>query len=241
MRPLALVYVASAALVLAAAALPSPFLAVLGVETPACDPSTFTFNGSVPSKTVKPVGTDSIRDARHKGVSDGLEQGARDLGLDPKKDKDLAKNIRETVQDVFKLEFDAVTLTSTSWSYSFTRREDQTVKTLTVNWKTDVVILLPENAGAQLTDHEIGHKLIEEKVKDLAKTRFQAAAAGILDQNIPAAQIDAQIKAVAATMRAISQAAQAAYDNATNHGVDGGADQQDDATNAFNQAAAANP
>ena len=236
-----LVIVASAALVLAAVAVPSPFLAVLGVETPSCEPSSFTFNGSVPTKTVQPVGTDSIRDAKHKGVGDGLEQGARDLGLDPKKDKELAKHMRGTVQDVFKLEFDAVTMSWTSFSHGFTRRPDQTVQTLTVNWKTDVVILLPQNAGAQLTDHETGHKLIEEKVKDLAKTRFQAAAAGILDQNRPAAQIDAQLNAVAATLRAISQAAHAAYDAATNHGVDGGADQQDDATNAFNQAAAANP
>lgn len=224
----------------AAAAAPSPFLAVLGFEVPACDPGKFVFDGTVPTEVIKPVGTDSIRDAKHKGVTDKLEEGVKKLGGDPKS-KITAKNIKDTVQEVFKLDLDAVTMTERNYSWTVERRPDQSIKLLTVVWKTNVVILLPENASAQLTNHEDGHRQIEVNLKDLANARFTTESANIVDKVLANAEVQAKIDAVAAKLMKIGDEAQSAYDTATVNGTQGGANQQQAATNAFNAAVANNP
>jgi len=108
-------------------------------------------------------------------------------------------------------------------------------------WKSTVVILLPENASAQLTNHEDGHRQIEVNLKDLAKTRFTTMSADIVDKQVDNATIQSKVDAVAATLNKIGDEAQSAYDTATVNGTQGGENQQQAATNAFNAAVAANP
>jgi hypothetical protein len=237
MQKAVLVCTLAVAAALAAVGAPSPFLDVFGFQ--ACE-GQFVFNGSVPATTVKPVGTDSIRDAKHKGVTDKLEEGVKQVGGDPK-NKSTAKNIRDTVGDVFKLDLDAVTWTERTWNWTVTRRADNTVNLLTVTWKTLVVILLPANADAQLTNHETGHRQIEENLKDLAGARFGAEKAKIVDKVITNAEIEAILAPVAAKLMKIGDEAQSAYDSATQNGTQGGENQQAAATTAFNAAVANNP
>ena len=55
-------------------------------------------------------------------------------------------------------------------------------------------------ASTQLTNHEDGHRQIEEHVKDLAKARFQAESAKILDKNLDDATVTGMINAVKDTL-----------------------------------------
>lgn len=221
----------------------APFRAFLAFANHQCGHnSVFIFEGSVPSATVKPVGTDSIRDAKHPGVKAGLEQGLTTAGADPGTRQSRAA-VRSTVQSVFQGDYDAVTHIESFFNFSVERNssDGNKISKLTVIWKTTCVILLPANADAQVTSHEDGHKLIEEKTKDLANTRFTVVSAQILDQVLSDAQVSALLVPIKTTLEKIANDASTAYDAATNHGTEGGVDQSIPATDAFNTTAAANP
>jgi len=195
------------------------------------------------STTEKPVGDDSIRDAKHKGVKDALDHGITALGGDPSS-KNSAGAIRDSIQKIFGDGYDADTHIETNYSRSIGRHSDQTICPLTVVWKTKIVILLPKNASDKMTKHEDGHQLIEEKVKELAKTRFLAASANIVNKNLTAAQVDAILDPISQKLMKIAVDASKSYDDVTTNGTDPAVDaagQATAATNAFDAAAAANP
>lgn len=233
MRRTVLVNVAAAFVFALGAIQPAPFLMLFGFEVPACDPGSFVFNGTTPTKVVKPAGKDSIRDLKKKDVEDQISTALTGLGGDAAA---AAGDIKGTVQDTFKHKWDAVTYVDRNYVPNAQRRDDQTVRVLTVTWKTYLVTLLAENASPMITDHETGHRLIEEKLKDLAKSKFEAVSNQIVDKVKSDAEIKSILDPVFANLNQIGDAAQQAYENATQGGTQGGADQQAQATAAFNAA-----
>jgi len=226
-----------AALMLSVCALSrAPLLTVFGFEAPACDPSSFAFNGTTPTQIIQPVGTDSIRDLKKKDIEGQLSDGLKAAGMNPLPNG-VDGDIKGAVQDTFKSKFDAITFFQRTYVPTTQKRADQTIKILTVTWKTYLVTLLAKNASAMIIDHEAGHRLIEQKLKDLAESKFSAVSNQILDKVMTDAQINAILDPVFASLNAIGDAAQQAYEDATQGGTQGGADQQAQATAAFNAAA----
>jgi hypothetical protein len=233
MRRTVLVNVAAALLFALGAVHPAPFLMLFGFEVPACDPGSFVFAGTTPTKIIKPAGKDTIRDLKKKDVEDQISGGLTALGGNAAA---AGGDIKDTVHETFKNKWDAVTYFDRTYVPDAQRRADQTVRVLTVTWKTYLVTLLAENASAMITDHETGHRLIEEKLKDLAKSKFEAVSNQIVDKVKSDAEIKAILDPVFANLNQIGDAAQKAYENATQGGTQGGADQQAQATAAFNAA-----
>ena len=83
--------------------------------------------------------------------------------------------------------------------------------------------------------------MIEENVKDLAKAKFTAESANIVDKVMDDATIQGKIDAIVAKLITIADASHFGYDDATKNGTVGGVNQQGQATNAYNAAVAANP
>lgn len=237
MRRIWFINLFAAIIAVAAAFHDAPLSLLFGFDAPACDPGSFVFTPSLPTIIVKPVGTSSIRNAKRKGVKAALNQGLTSLGLKP---KDFRNQVGDTVDDVFALDLDAVTMIDRTWTELPQFRPDKTVRILTVTWTVVRVTLLPANATPAIESHEAGHRLIEDMLKDLAATRFKAASAQIVDQVKTEAEILAILTPVANTLMQIGDEAQDSYDSSTKNGTDG-SDQTQAATNAFNAAAANHP
>src|SRR5690349_14538242 len=79
----------------------SPFLSFLAfADGECCGEVCYIPDMTLVSNTQKPVGTDSIRDAKHPGVKAALEAGITALGGDPSS-RNSAGAIRDTVHKVF--------------------------------------------------------------------------------------------------------------------------------------------
>ena len=230
------------AAVVAALCASSPFRAFLAFATEGCggEGDKFVFEGSV-TDTRKTVGTENIRDGKRKDVSDALEQGLTDLGADAAARHNRTA-VRDSVHEIFQNQYDAFTHVESFYNRAVARHQpDNHVGVVTVTWRARVVILLPANADAQVTNHELGHLEIEKLLKDLANARFGAAVAPLLGQIKTDADVDAVLLPVKAKLDKIAQEAIAKYDEVTNHGTEGGEGQIQIATDTFNTIAAANP
>jgi hypothetical protein len=229
--------VLAGAAVVAALISSAPFRAFLGFATEGCggEGDKFVFEGSV-THTEKTVGTDNIRDGKRKDVSDALDAGLTALGGTPD-----AKKTRDSVQKIFKDDYDAFTDAQPYYNYTVkTHTPDSHVGELKVIWTVRVVILLPANAGTQLKNHELGHLEIEKLLKDLAQKRFEAVSGQIVGKVKTGAEIKALLDPVKAKLDKIGSETILKYDEVTNHGLEGGEDQVKIATETFTAVEAAN-
>jgi hypothetical protein len=167
----------------------------------------------------KTLGTDSIRDEKKKDLKDENTAGLQAMGV---KTKDIKDEINDTVKDVQKKELDAVTHSDVDASWKSTP-VDNTKWTVDVTCKFSLVIVLPANASETLKSHEEGHKLIAEKTKEFAKTKFKTEIDKASCDN---ASIGAAFDSAWETIKSVFKAANDDYDDKTKNGKQGTAAQQ---------------
>jgi hypothetical protein len=197
---------------------------------------TCSVTGKASTETVT-EGKDSIRDKGKKAVRQAIDQGFKKLKTDTK-DPDTDKALNDTVDEIFNHPFDAITITLSSQGIDSIDKT-ATVWTVKGTFDISVVILLPKNASEQLTNHELGHKLIAEKTVEYAKKHIQEL---VEKASCDEDAIKAAWEKGAADALAVQEKANKDYDDKTNHGKDGGAAGQiPAATAAFAAAVAAGP
>jgi CheY-like chemotaxis protein len=174
-------------------------------------------NGKATSETVT-EGKDTIHDNDKKSLRKAIDQGFKKLKVDTS-GEDVSKSLDDTVDEVFARPFDAITVTLSSSGIDGIAKTAN-VWTVTGTFDINIVVVLPKNADATLTNHELGHKLIAEKTVDYAKKKIKEEV-----EKAPCdeAAIRAAFDKGAAAALAVQEKANQDYDDKTDHGKKGGA------------------
>lgn len=194
-----------------------PALSVL-VAAACCECKVTTTVNAEVKATTKTLGEKSIREAGRDGVETAIKDGVTGQGGDVTI-PGVQDTIDKALDEIFADDLAAYTYTLIDATYA--EETTPTEKKVTVNVIVYVVILLPSKAKDKLAEHENGHKLIAEKVKDLAKAKFKEEIDKATCEGAEAAY-----DKVLAFISAVHDAAEKKYDDDTNHGRKGGPKQQ---------------